>query len=189
MRIPRTWVGWVKTRWPGCRALRRSVGIKARYAFVPHQVGSTESSYSAASFILLSDWATFALSVNMERRTADFSPSAPTRTSQVAVDPSSKHSSTGPVGRWVYDRSRFEQYILVDRGSLRRSAFWKSGRWKVIKFPGQHQSNLKINRKKPSDREGLRTLRYQSKEFETLGSIAQTVIERRNCGSGQRLRG
>lgn len=133
--VVQTWVGWVNTRWFGLRALSRSAGIKARYALVPLQAGSIEAVMSAASVHFPSDWARCAFSVMKECRTADFSPSAPMSTSQVHVVPSSKRRSMDPERRWVYDRSRFEQWIWYDLGNLARSTCWKSARWKVIKLP------------------------------------------------------
>lgn len=94
-----TCVGCVRTRWWGSRDLNRSPEIRARYAIPPLQVGSISAVKSAASDQLFSDCAHRAFSPKSERRTADFRPSAPTRTSQNACVPSSKRRLTGPPSR------------------------------------------------------------------------------------------
>lgn len=108
----RTWVGCLNTRWSGFRDLNRSAGMSARYAFVPLHEGSIKAVISAASDHLFCDWAHWIFSPKSERLTADFSPSAPRRTSQEIRVPSSKRRLMGPPIRWVYDRRRLLQWIL-----------------------------------------------------------------------------
>lgn len=128
-------MGWVRTRWLGYIARNRSVGMRARYEFVPLHNGSIEAKQSAASALRPSDWAKCAFSVMRVFRTADLRPSAPTSTSQTAVSPSSNRSLMGSEARWVYVRSRFPQYILHEEVRCLRSTCWKSERWNTIRLP------------------------------------------------------
>lgn len=92
----RTCIRFVIPGWPGARSASLSTGIRARYAVVPVQVGSTESVSRFTSSGFPSAHARLAFSSKSERLTDDLMPSAPIRTSHVALDPSSKISSMGP---------------------------------------------------------------------------------------------
>ena len=132
-----TAIGSRSNVWVGILDRRASAGIVVRYAHSPLHRGWAFSRMAAASPALPTDDAACASSSTSAARVADLTPSAPTRTSQVAVVPSWKCSVTGfwPHDRWLYEKRRLLVYVRADGERWRSRICWNSGRWTVTKPP------------------------------------------------------